>query len=266
MCLFLDSRMENGYNTREICLKAGKQNGEQRVKKESKSTNKMNAIWPIAVVVLCAIIGVVLMVWGDKAQNKEEQAMEENGWKDYKEQFGKGLDKNGLLKDIEVSDYVTLCDYQSMEIPSGSSKEKKQFVTEYLLENCTVKDCPEYLADLEERIRFVLVQSYKDNEEHFYQAYDKYQFEDVYDAYDMTQEEFDQYITDKAKEEMKRLMIFQSIFEKEGYEVEKADIEEYILSIGYEKEDVEGIYYQHGEPYLRRMAMESVVLEHLIKQ
>ncbi len=224
-----------------------------------------SALLPVGIVVAFALLAVLIMVIGHKVRNDETAALEADGWRDYKEYFGKGLDKNGMLADVKVEDYVTLCDYKSVSVPEGTEVEKKAYLLNYLVENSTVKDCPEYLAMLEERITFMLTQRYKDNEAHFYEAYGKYQFEDVYDAYDKTKEEFEAYVTDVARKEMTKYMILQYICQKEGYKVKDHHVESWVLASGYEKEDLDGIVYQHGEPYLKRMAMETVVVEQLLK-
>lgn len=233
--------------------------------KNTVDKNWKSALLPVGIVVAFALLAVLVMVIGHKVRNDDEAALEAAGWHDYKEYFGKGLDKNGMLKDVDVADYVTLCDYKSISVPEGTEAEQKEYLLNYLVENSTVKDCPEYLAALEGRITFMLTQRYKDNEAHFYEAYGKYQFEDVYDAYDKTKEEFEAYVTEVARKEMVKYMILQCICEKEGYKVKDDDVESWVLAAGYEEEDLDGIVYQHGEAYLKRMTMEMVVVEKLLK-
>lgn len=232
---------------------------------------------PLLIVVGFVLLAVLLMVLGDRFQNRKaggdemtpeekKEFFESNGWYDYTEHFGKGLDKDGTLKDIDAQDYVTLCDYATVELKEGAPIDRKNELRDYLLENCTVKECPEYKQLLEERIRFVLTRSYERSEQVYYEAHGEYQFKDIYDAYKVTEEEFDEAITEEAEAEMKKFLILEVIFAKEGFEITEADIVEWVESCGYEESDVESIIYQHGQAYVNRMTMETIVLRELEKR
>ncbi len=241
------------------------------------ATSARDGILPIVIVVGFALLAVLLMVLGDRyanrktggdemtAEEKKEQ-FERDGWYDYTEHFGKGLDKDGTLADIDAKDYVTLCDYEAIELKDGAPIDRKNELRNYLLENCVVKECPEYKEMLQERIRFVLTKSYERSEQVYYEAHGEYQFKDIYAAYNVTEEEFNEAIVAEAEAELKKFLILEVIFEKEGFEVTEADIVEWVESCGYKESDVEAVIYQHGRAYVNRMTMETIVLRELEKR
>ncbi len=251
---------------------------DKTTEKNKKAGREMWIV--IAVVFGIAIVAVIAMLFGHWWRNRvrtfspwemvnakftdaEKRGLEEAGWVDNSVLFSKLLNKNGLLTGVKLEDYVVLCDYKNIPEP-GEMTEKYSYLDQYLLENCTVKEYPEYFEVLKEQTKAVLVKRYEDSEATYLEAYGKHQFANVYEAYKMTEEEFDAFIAKSAEQKMKKSMILQCIFEKEGLKIGEANISPWLQSIGSSMDDLAGLVYQHGNAYVKHMLMEIAVYDYLI--
>jgi len=96
----------------ENTVSKSKQKREERAKNVAKQ-KRVSLIWKIVgIVVAIALIGLV--VWGiARIVIKEMNTITPSG--DYSAQ----LDDNGYIKGVRALDYVTLCDYKNIEVPSS---------------------------------------------------------------------------------------------------------------------------------------------------
>lgn len=247
---------------------------EKNVGKKKKETAKFSnkeLFLTLGIVAGCALLAVVVLLIGQKVREKdtgkeqesEAESLETLGWHDFSAYFSKGLNEDGTVAGVTVSEMVELCDYGGVEVPEGEDAET--YLTEYLLENCKVTDLESLRAAIEERLRFYAEYMYEYNEENYYAYYEEHQFADMYEAYGTTEEEYESYVKDEAAKEMRGWLIFQAIYEKEGLSVTEEDILRWIEKNNFSADDLEGITYQHGKAYVNRMAMKQAVLDFLTK-
>lgn len=240
-------------------------------KKETKEFSNKELFQILGIVAGCALLAVLVLVIGHKVQEKNSKKETENGtdsletlgWHDFSEYFSKGLNEDGTVAGVTVSELVELCDYDSVTVPAGENAET--YLTEYLLENCTVTDLESLRAAIEERLRFYAEYMYEYNEENYYAYWEEHQFADMYEAYGTTEEEYESYVKEEAAKEMRGWLIFQAIYEKEGLSVTEDHVLQWIEKNNFSADDLEGITYQHGEAYVNRMAMKQAVLDFLTK-
>lgn len=240
-------------------------------KKETAEFSNKELFQILGIVAGCALLAVLVLFIGHKVQEKnsekeqgtETDSLETRGWHDFSSYFSKGLNEDGTVAGVTVSELVELCDYGGVEVPAGEDAET--YLTEYLLENCKVTDLESLRAAIEERLRFYAEYMYQYNEENYYAYHEEYQFSNMYEAYGTTEEEYEAYVKEEAAKEMRGWLIFQAIYEKEGLSVTEEDIVRWIQKNNYSADDLEGITYQHGKAYVNRMAMKQAVLDFLTK-
>lgn len=238
-------------------------------KKETVSYSKKDTVMILGIVVACAVLAIVLMIIGQNVRNKDtkqptkESIWEERGWHDFSSYFSKGLNEDGTIAGVNAADVVELCDYHDIMIPDG--EQPKTYVSNYLLENCKVQDQETLREIIEERMRFYANYMYEYNEKNYYEYHEKHQFENIYEAYQTTEEGYEQYMKEESVKQMRLWLILQAIHEKEQLSFERADVLDWILKEGFDPKDEEGIVFQHGEPYTKLMGRQQAVWNLLLE-
>lgn len=238
-------------------------------KKETDAFSNKELFQILGIVAGCALLAVLVLIIGHKVQDSkkeketEEPSLEDLGWHDFSAYFSKGLNEDGTVAGVSVSELVELCDYGAITVPDGENAEN--YATKYLLENCKVTPLDSLQDSIEARLRFYAEYMYKYNEENYYAYFEKHQFSDMYEAYGTTKEEYEVYVKEEAAKEMRSYLIFQAIYEKEGLSITEENILSWIQKNNFSPDDLEGIVYQHGKAYVNRMAMKQAVLDFLVK-
>ncbi len=239
-------------------------------KKGTYASSNRELFLILGIVAGFALLAVLILLLGHAIRDKRSsegtqtdktEELESLGWHDFSAHFCKGLNADGTVSDVVVSELVELCDYSGLEVPEGEDEET--WLTQYLLDNCKVTDLEGLRQAIEERLRFYAEYMYEYNEENYYAYFEEYQFKDMYEAYGTTEREYEEYVAQASLEEMRSYLIFQAIYEKEGLQITDAHRLRWVEKNNFSEEDLEGILYQHGEAYVNRMAMKQAVLEFL---
>lgn len=121
----------------ENTVSKSKQKREERAKAEAKKKREARILKIVGILIVVAIVG--LAGWGiARIIIKEANTINASG--DYSAQF----DDNGYIKDVRALDYVTLCDYKSIEVPTSevtyTDEEFKDVIDQMLSSHQELKE------------------------------------------------------------------------------------------------------------------------------
>lgn len=234
-------------------------------KKKTAEFSKMDLVMIIVIIAAIASLAALLMVFGNiitrgnatpTPSGDRELTMEELGWHDFQSYFSKGLDENGKVSGIDVKEYVTLPELASLELPENCTIEQWK---DALLAQSTVTVYEPLFDALKERYLFYANYMYEYQEENYYNYNGEHKYESIYEAYGTTEEGFEQYIEEQTLKETKLVLIVQAIFEERGLTVTHEHVLQWLSENNYTADDEKGIVFQHGQPYVNRMAMQYAV-------
>ncbi len=235
----------------------------------------------ITIIVLLAMglstIGFIIYHQWKTRKDEEEAARiaryEADGFHDYSDYFSSGLDKNGYVKGVSLSDSVKLVDYRNIPdmgrddlYDEKSEETKNETAVEYLLRFCEVQIPKDYLSLVVKRIHFRLETEYEYLSKQHQVAYGDTTVPTIWESYNMTESEYEQWIRDTAEEEVTLTMILLAIAKKENLTAERTDMKLWVLhNTAFSVDNLDELIYQHGEPCIRRNTLEYLALKKVVE-
>ncbi len=147
---------------------------------------------------------------------------------------------------------------------SAAENNFDSYITQYIISDSTVKKTPSnYKKNVIKILKDKDVQQMENTNEAYENLYQMKMYQDVLDMRQMTAEEYDAYLSEKADEEIKTMLVYQALYEKFGLSINQDDLYEVAKSYSYEQDEYDQAVERFGEPYIRQQAMYKVVTTYL---
>lgn len=147
-------------------------------------------------------------------------------------------------------------------------ENNKNWIKNYIISNCSIVKCPKkYLEYLELYAENTMIYEYEQYTNVYNTYYGVAPWDNVYDFFGITEEQFDESVKATAYATAAYNMIIQAIYEKEGLpKITDEDITRIIISLGYIEDDKDELYEYYGRGYFALLAMEDITLTDLVKK
>ena len=133
------------------------------------------------------------------------------------------------------------------------------YVKNDITESNTVNSYPSgYFEHLEKLTNFVLESEF----DYYVQYYGDNGYDEVHDYYNMTEEEYAEYVSEKAKLDGDYYMIVEAIYRQLGLSLTETEVTNFWQSQGI-LDGYEALIDVYGVPYATRMAMAETVIDYL---
>lgn len=156
----------------------------------------------------------------------------------------------------------TVEEYRQYLKNSNYEANVKEYIENYLVENSNViKYNKKYMKNLKATTKYSDQVGY----ENMITMYESYMGYNPYNSFEdyvgMTDEEYEETVAQKAVEEYKEALLYQSILELEGVSVDADYYKTLLVADGYDESEYEARVETYGEPYLLSLAMKEKALE-----
>ncbi len=184
---------------------------------------------------------------------------------------------NGIYKTSEPTDeYVaehyaelgsTYAELEESVVNELVKKNSTEAIWDEVLEATEVKKFPEeYLASILETTLYMFEYEYEYYNEYMYSLNGEYQWDSVYEYYNVDEAGYDQMLNDDAYSQCKYYVVAQAIYEKYGLEVTEEDVTNCIIDRGYTSKNLNDLIANYGSGYIYQSALGDVVKAYVAEQ
>ena len=136
------------------------------------------------------------------------------------------------------------------------SSNKETAVWKQVMADSKVKSYPEdYLKAVYANTEFLYQNEYNYYNQYAYSVSGKYQWNSIYDYYQVDEKKFNEMVDEDAKSQCDFFMIAQKIFEDRGLKLTDEDINACLKTRGYDSESLDKLYESYGKGYIYQSAI-----------
>ena len=135
------------------------------------------------------------------------------------------------------------------------------------LEAAEVKEFPEaYLTNILETTLYMFEYEYDYYNEYMKSLNGEYQWDSVYDYYEVDEAGYEQMVNDDAYSQCKYYVVAQAVYEQFGLEVTQDDLTQCIVDRGYTAKNLDNLIATYGSGYIYQSALGDVVRDYVAGQ
>ena len=173
---------------------------------------------------------------------------------DYSEPF----DERGCWKGINALEYVTLCDYENIDIPTdeelkAEDTNKYSYIVDYLSKRCNVSSYPDLMFDYQAKALCVSIENIASSSNiSYHEMLNNIGYKDSDELIEASREEIN--------EQIKKDLIIQAIAEEQSITMNEDLLAEYFKN-SYDIEDYSSYVERYGIGYIMYSALSEIVLK-----
>lgn len=172
--------------------------------------------------------------------------------------YSKPFDENGYWADVKALDFVTLCDYKNIEIPSddelsADGSDRYTYVGNYLIDNCKVESYPDSMYQYHRDLMCVDFANYAKSQNSTYSE----------KLAELGYPDTDSFVVSSKTDienEIKKDLILQAIAEENSITVDEEFLAEYLKN-DYQIDDFSKYEEFYGIGYLKYSTLGEVIIK-----
>lgn len=141
------------------------------------------------------------------------------------------------------------------------------FVQEQVVSSSKISELPQkYVKKLRHIYRVGYEMEYNYYNKLYYSYVGYYMWDNVYDYYGMTKDEFQEKLEAAVQDSAEFYLVMQAVFEQENMSISEEEVNAYILSSGYTESELEEAVEEFGMGYWRQNTMADKALRYLAEK